>query len=111
MPPAEFAPRRRRWPIFVPTAVVIVLAAAWTAFWFYAASLAETAIAGWRAREAHAGRIHECGMQAIRGYPFRIELRCAEPSAELRGSLTSLSLKGAELVVVSQVLDPTFLIS
>jgi hypothetical protein len=50
------APRRRRWLLFVPFALVVVLAAVWTGVWFYAASRAETDLAAWRQRERPAGR-------------------------------------------------------
>ena len=56
------AVRPRRWPIFLPFALVVVLAGLWTGGWFYLAAQAQDAIAGWRAREANAGRIYfPCG--------------------------------------------------
>lgn len=105
-PPA----RRRLWPIFVPTGILIVLAAIWTGVWFYAASAAETALAGWRAREAKSGRIYECAQQTIGGFPFRIEVRCTEPKAELRADGMPIALNAADLVVLAQVYQPTLLI-
>jgi hypothetical protein len=104
------APRRRIWPVLVPFALVVALAILWTGLWFYAAAAAETAIAGWRAREARAGRIHDCGTQAIGGFPFRIEVRCTGPSVELKGSGTPLVLKAADLLVAVQVYQPTLMI-
>jgi hypothetical protein len=41
------APRRRRWLVFVPFVLVVVLAAVWTAVWFYAARRAEADLARW----------------------------------------------------------------
>ena len=38
--PAAVLRRRRRWPIFLPFALVVVLAVAWSGLWFYAASRA-----------------------------------------------------------------------
>ena len=102
--------RRRLWPIFVPITLVVALAVIWTGIWFYAAAAAETAIDGWRAREARSGRTYECGTQTIGGYPFRIEVRCSNPNAELRGKRAQLVLKGADLVMLAQVYDPTLLI-
>jgi hypothetical protein len=104
------APRRRRWLLFMPFALVAVLALAWTGFWFYAASRAETAIAGWRAREAQSGRTYECGSQSVSGFPFRIEVRCTKPTAELRGKGAQAVLSGAELVMLAQIYQPTLLI-
>ena len=65
--------------VFVPFALLVALAVIWTGLWFYAASAAETALAGWRAREAKSGRTYECGSQSIGGFPFRIEVRCTKP--------------------------------
>src|SRR5262249_56906894 len=72
-PPA--AAPRRRWLLFLPFALVVLLAAAWTAVWFYAAARAETEIAVWRARERQAGRAQDCASQSIGGYSFCLQMR------------------------------------
>ena len=102
--------RRRLWPIFVPVTLLAAVAIFWTGLWFYAAAATETAIAGWRAREAKSGRSYECSSQTIGGFPFRIEVRCANPNVELRGKGAQVVLKGASLVVLAQVHQPTTLI-
>src|SRR5262245_23488782 len=103
------ATRRRRW-LFVPFVLLVALAAIWTGVWFYAASRAETAIAGWRAREAKSGRNYECATQSISGFPFRIEVRCTDPVAELRGKGAQFVLRGADLLMLVQIYQPTLLI-
>ena len=85
--------RRRRWPIFLPAALLILLAGLWTGFWFFASAKAETTLAGWREREAKSGRIYSCDKQTVGGYPFRIEVRCTDPTAELRTTEPPVSLK------------------
>ena len=100
---------RRRWLLFLPFALVVLLAAAWTAVWFYAAARAETEIAVWRARERQAGRAQDCAAQSIGGYPFRIEVRCGGASFELKGTPT-LQLKLPLAVAAVQVYDPKLLI-
>jgi hypothetical protein len=100
---------RRRWLLFLPFALVVLLAAAWTAVWFYAAARAETEIAVWRARERQAGRAQDCASQSIGGYPFRIEVRCGGASFELKGTPT-LQLKLPLAVAAVQVYDPKLLI-
>ena len=107
----EYAPRRRLWPVFVPIGLVAVLAVVWSGFWFVAARAAEKTIAGWREREAHVGRIYTCEKQTVSGFPFRIEVRCVDPSIELRRNEPPLALKASDLVVVSQVYQPTHLIT
>ncbi len=44
------------------------------------------------------------------GFPFRIEVRCTEPVAELRGKNAQVVLRGADLVMLAQIYQPTLLI-
>ena len=105
------APRRRLWPVFMPLAFVVVLALGWSGFWFVAAGWAETRIAGWREREANSGRFYNCERQTVGGFPFRIEVRCIDPSIELRRNEPPVALKASDLVVIAQIYQPTLLIS
>jgi hypothetical protein len=107
----EAAPRRRLWPVFVPTGLFVALAAGWCVLWYYAAGASDRAIAGWLDREAKAGRVYSCGQQSIGGFPFRIEVRCSEAGADLRSNQPPFSVKTKDVVVVAQVYHPTLLIS
>src|SRR5262245_51071128 len=100
---------RRRWLLFLPFALVALLAAAWTGVWFYATARAEEEIAVWRERERQAGRSQDCASHSIGGYPFRIEVRCDGASFELKGTPT-LQLKLPLAVVAVQVYDPKLVI-
>ncbi len=111
MDPLQPPRRPRRWPIFAPTALIVVLALLWASGWFYASSLAQRELAGWREREAAAGRVYACATQDVGGFPFRIEVRCTDPSAELRSNRPPVALKAADLLVATQVYQPNFLIS
>jgi hypothetical protein len=102
--------RRRRWPVFVPFFLVVVLAALWTAGWFYIAARAPGEIDAWRAREAAAGRLYGCGTQSIAGFPFRMEVRCSDPSAQLSDMAPPLALKAADAFVTWQIYQPALLI-
>ena len=93
----DLAPRRRSRRIVWLILAVVILAGAWTAFWFYAA--------------AKAGRIHSCGSQSIGGYPFRIELRCADAGLELRSAQPALTIRLANVIAAVQVYDPTLVIA
>jgi hypothetical protein len=103
--------RRRRWPVFLPIGLVVLLALAWTGGWFYAASQARTQIDGWREREAQAGRVYACAEEEIGGFPFRIEVRCSDPTAEFRGSEPAIALRAKDLLAAIQIYDPSLLIS
>ncbi len=107
----EFAPRRRLWPVFVPLLLVVGLAIVWSGLWFLAVGVAERTIAGWREREARVGRVYDCERQTVGGFPFRIEVRCVKPAVELSRSKPPVALKASDLVVVSQVYQPTLLIT
>jgi hypothetical protein len=102
--------RRRRWPLFLPFALLVLLAVAWTGLWFYAAARAKTEIAAWREREFQAGRFQDCASQLITGYPFRIEVECGAATFQLKGTPT-LELKLPRVLAAAQVYDPKLLIS
>ena len=100
---------RRRWRIFLPLAAVVLLAAAWAGFWFYAAARAQSELAALRAREAAAGREVSCASESVGGFPFRLELRCTDPALSLRRARASLQAKDMHAAV--QVYQPTLMIA
>src|SRR5258708_21308106 len=84
MPDITPAPRRRTlWRLFFVPVLVLIAAIAWSAFWFYAASEVEVKADAWRAQEAKAGRVYDCGKRSVAGYPFRFEVRCEDASVAL----------------------------
>jgi hypothetical protein len=102
-------PRRSlRW-VFLSLAVVI-LVAGWSAFWFYAAERANAAIAGWVEREARSGRVYTCGSQSLRGFPFRIEVRCSDAGLQLPKMDPALSVRMGDVLIAAQIYQPTLLI-
>ena len=102
--------RRRRWLLFVPFSLVVILAALWTGGWFYIAARAPDAIDAWRTREARQGRVYDCGTRSIAGFPFRIEVRCSAPSAQLSDMGPPLALKAADALLAWQVYEPALVI-
>jgi hypothetical protein len=91
--------------------LVLALIAGWSAFWKFAAGKAETAIEGWRAREAKAGRVYACGSQTVGGYPFRIEVYCDRASALFQSNQPPVEVKTDSLLVTAQIYQPGLLIS
>ena len=82
--PRPRAPRRRPlWRLFIAPALLLVVAAAWSAFWFYAASEVGVRADAWAAQEAKAGRVYSCGKRSVAGFPFRFEVRCDDASVAL----------------------------
>jgi hypothetical protein len=99
-------PRRRRWPAAL-IVFVIVLASLWAGAWYYGSGVLERTIDGWKVREAQAGRVYTCATQTIGGFPFGIELRCADAGAELKSARPPLSLKARDMLVSAHVWQPT----
>src|SRR4051812_18830629 len=105
--------RRRLWPVFIMPLLVLVLAAAWSGFWFYAASQVDQTVDAWRAREAASGRIYDCASRSVSGFPFRLEIRCSGASVALiaqsagqAATQPPVTAKLGEILVVAQVWDP-----
>jgi hypothetical protein len=110
--------RRRLWPVFIMPVVVLVAAAAWSAFWFYAASQVDQNVDAWRAREAGSGRNYDCAKRSVAGFPFRLEVRCSgvsvvlmSQSAGQAATQTPITARLGEILVVAQVYDPNLLIA
>jgi hypothetical protein len=111
------APRRRSlWRLFIMPVLLLVAAAGWSAFWFYAASKVDETADAWRAREARSGRVYECAKRSLAGFPFRFEASCSGASVALLSqtagaSQAPITAKLSEILVVAQVYDPKLLIA
>jgi len=111
------APRRRPlWRLFIMPALVVVAAAAWSGFWFYAVSQAEVKADAWRAQEAKSGRSYDCAKQSISGYPFRFEVRCDGARVTLTSQTAGaaqapVTINLGEILAVAQIYDPKLLIA
>jgi hypothetical protein len=110
--------KRRHWRLFMMPILLLLAAAAWSGFWFYAASQAEVKADAWRAQEAKSGRVYDCARQTVAGFPFRLEVRCAGASVSLvsqtaaqAAAQTPVTAKLSEILVVAQVYDPKLLIA
>src|ERR1700676_3885413 len=113
------APRRRPlWRLFIMPVLLLIAAAAWSAFWFYAASQVDVTADAWRAREAKSGRVYDCARRSVAGFPFRLEVRCDGASVSLvsqtagqAATQAPVTAKLGEILVVAQVYDPKLLIA
>ena len=110
-PPGVEAPRRRSIGWLVPSLILVIVAAGWCAFWFYAADQAKVLIAGWIEREQRSGRIYTCGDQSLGGFPFRIEFRCNNAGVELPKAKPPVTLSASGVLAAVQVYQPTLLLA
>jgi hypothetical protein len=111
-------PRRRPlWQLFIGPVLLLIAAAGWSGFWFYAASQIDLRADAWRAQEAKSGRFYECGNRSIAGFPFRLEVRCQSASMQLqsqspeRAAQAPFAVQLGDILVVWQIYDPKLLIS
>jgi len=105
-------PRRRsNLRIFMPTLAVLVLAIAWSGFWWFAAGQTDRALAEFIAREAEKGRVITCASQSTGGFPFRLEIRCQDPRVDVTRDDGSFSLTARSLVAVAQAYQPSRLVA
>ncbi len=104
------APRRRPlWRLFIAPVVLLIAAAAWSGFWFFAASQVGVRADAWRAQEAKSGRNYDCANRAVAGFPFRLEIRCEGASVALVSQTASnvpFTASLGEILVVAQIYDP-----
>jgi hypothetical protein len=107
-----------QWRIFVAPALLLIAAVAWSAFWFYAASQVDVVADAWRAQEAKAGRVYDCGKRSVAGFPFRLEVRCDDASVTLISQTAGqgagsppVTARLGEILVVAQVYDPKLVIA
>lgn len=110
--------RRSRWPLFAMPVAVLCAAAAWSAFWFYAASQVDEKFDGWKAREAKSGRTYECANRSVAGFPFRMEVSCGNPVVTLASQTPDQVASGIKLraqlkniLVLAQIYDPAKIIA
>jgi hypothetical protein len=116
MPDMTPAPRRRQlWRLFLMPVLVLIAAIVWSGFWFYAASEVGVRADAWRAHEAKAGRVYDCGNRSVAGFPFRLEVRCNDASVSLfsqtAGAQTPFTARLGEILVLAQIYDPKLLIA
>ena len=90
-------------------AVLVVIAAGWSLFWSYAASIAGRAEAAWIAREAALGRVYACGAQGIGGFPFGIVSRCSQAAGTFNTTQPPFDVRAADVTFSADVFRPTLL--
>ncbi|WGJ15853.1 DUF2125 domain-containing protein [Methylocapsa sp. D3K7] len=63
--------------LYVPSAVIVAIVVGWSIFWYVASHQTAAAVTNWMTQEAKAGRIWTCPDQKTRGFPFAVEVSCA----------------------------------
>ncbi len=88
-----------------------LLICCWSGAWFYALYSLNTTIAGWRVWEGKSGRQHSCNSEGAGGYPFRVEMMCADPKATIVTEGSTFIVQAKELEFVADVFNPSVIVS
>jgi len=94
--------------VVMPLALVALLAAGWSAFWFQQINKFEARLDQLIEREASLGKQWTCADRKIGGFPFRVELVCGATSLALKD--LKLTAKLGAVRAVAQAYDPALMI-
>lgn len=93
----------RPWRMFLPLGLVLLLAALWSGYWFFASGIARDRLAAERARLAEQGLTLTCTDEGWGGYPFHFEFSCSAPVVTYRGQA---ELRSARVLLVALAYAP-----
>ncbi len=111
LPPLDSVPVKKSFHmrlVVIPLALVGVLAAGWSAFWYQQVSKFEARLDELIAREATLGKQWTCADRKIGGYPFRVEVTCGSTSLVLKDMKLTLGIGAVR--AVAQAYDPALMI-
>lgn len=86
--------------------IAVLLAAAWSAGWFYAAHEAGRQLDGWLKSEATVGRDWTCPKREIGGYPVAITVSCRDATFSGRGLGQNVAGSVAHVIAGVSILHP-----
>jgi len=93
----------RPWRMFLPLAIVLLLAVLWSGYWVIASGIARDRLAAERAKLAAEGFALSCAKEVWGGYPFHFELSCTSPILSHAGQV---ELHSANLLLVALAYAP-----
>ncbi len=99
--------RRSRFWLYTPFVLLLLVAIAWSAAWFFIRNRASDALDTWLAAEVQKGREWTCQDRRIGGYPFRIEVVCN--ALDLKQGAVNASFGRTE--AIAQVYQPRLIIT
>lgn len=95
----------------LPLILVLVLALAWSIWWYVVFTTVKSTYAEEENRLAAQGATISCSGQNWGGYPFRVEMTCEAPSFALdRGGIATV-LKSANFAALLQAYNPTHVVA
>ncbi|MGO4673282.1 DUF2125 domain-containing protein [Bosea sp. 2YAB26] len=102
--------RRGRFWLYAPFALLVLLALAWSGFWFVVKGRVVEGLDRVVAREAQMGRTWTCSDRSVAGFPFRIEVRCAGLTLTSSRWGDTVKVETGPSVAVGQIYTPGLVI-
>lgn len=93
----------RPWRMFIPLAIVLLLAVLWTVYWFVASGIARERFSQERADLAKRGLTLSCMQEDWAGYPFHFEFACDSPVVQYTAGA---EIRSARLLLVALAYAP-----
>ena len=115
-PKTSKRPNAYSW-LLPPVAVIMAVAVGWPVFWYVKSRAAAAALTAWTTHEAQLGRAWSCPNQKTSGFPFSVEISCANLlfQGEILGKTMTGTVRGfratSQLLRTGNVLaqlDPPF---
>jgi len=78
--------------VFVPATVLLTIVVGWSIFWYVVSRQTAAAVTSWMTHEAQLGRSWSCPDRKISGYPFTVEVSCA--NLLFQGTILDKTLTG-----------------
>lgn len=105
------AKRVSRVGLYAPFALLGLVVFFWSAAWFVVQARVSDNLAAWREREASLGRRWACGEESFKGFPFRIEFDCRNPTFDWQTPTGIISTKAQRVRLFAQVYRPNHIIA
>lgn len=93
----------RPWRMFLPLAIVLLLAMLWSAYWYVASGIARQRFGDQRAELAAQGLTLACTEESWGGYPFHFEFTCTSPVVTHAGTS---AIRSGRLLMVALAYAP-----
>ncbi len=95
-----------RWGLYIPFALLGVLAIAWYFYWSFASNIMSEAVTDWIEDERERGNVVALETYEIRGFPFFLRAEIEAPQYEVPGAF---SWRGERLMIDTLPYNPTSL--
>ncbi|MGH6869709.1 MAG: DUF2125 domain-containing protein, partial [Methylocella sp.] len=88
--------RLNAYSLLLPLAVLLAVAIGWPVFWYVKSRAATAGVSAWMTHEAQLGRVWSCPDQKTGGFPFSVEISCANLlfQGEVLGKTLSGTVRG-----------------